>query len=188
MVKQYSLNPFLKHVIVQPYDYHNFQIEDRLIYLVMDEERLSCMPEFQFEGHSFRELITSQVHSIIVHLSSSKTLQYIRASFRWKSMVSDIDYFCKTCSTCVMNRSTSQQPMGKLCALPVPSYPWQSIGIDFFGPLPASLNCLGRYNMLYVIIYHFTSMVHLVPTQQTTTAEAYGGSSVRARVQITWTT
>ncbi len=51
--------------------------------------------------------------------------------------------------------------------LPVPRRPWQSIGIDFVGPLPESHTRNGNFDMICVIIDHLTSMVHLVPTRQT---------------------
>ncbi|KZV79372.1 hypothetical protein EXIGLDRAFT_632173, partial [Exidia glandulosa HHB12029] len=53
-------------------------------------------------------------------------------------MVPDIRHYCQTCSLCALNRTSTQAPMGKLKTLPVPTHPWQSIGIDFVGPLPAS--------------------------------------------------
>ncbi|KIL61395.1 hypothetical protein M378DRAFT_35606, partial [Amanita muscaria Koide BX008] len=55
-------------------------------------------------------------------------------------MVDDVDVFCRTCSTCAMSKAVNQQPMGLLKTLPVPNRPWQSIGIDFVGPLPESIN------------------------------------------------
>jgi len=51
--------------------------------------------------------------------------------------------------------------------VPVPSHPWQYIGIDFVGPLPESSNRNGSYDMICVIIDLLTAMVHLVPTRQT---------------------
>ena len=44
--------------------------------------------------------------------------------------------------------------------------PWQSIGLDFMGPLPKSKNL----DYLLVIIDQLTSQVYLVPTTMTVTA------------------
>lgn len=49
--------------------------------------------------------------------------------------------------------------------------PWEVIGIDFLGPLPLSRCRTGEYDMICVIIDHFSSMVHLVPTLQTHTSK-----------------
>ena len=54
--------------------------------------------------------------------------------------------------------------------MPVPTHPWQYIGIDFVGPLPESSNRNGAYDMICVVIDLLTAMVHLVPTRQTYTA------------------
>lgn len=51
--------------------------------------------------------------------------------------------------------------------MPVPTCPWQYIGIDFVGPLPELSNRTGNYDMICVIIDLLTSMVHVVPSRQT---------------------
>jgi hypothetical protein len=66
-----------------------------------------------------------------------------------------------------MNKMSTQLPKGLLHSLPTPNRPWQSIGIDFMGPLPKSNNC----NYLMVIINRLMSQVHLVPTTTTVTAK-----------------
>lgn len=82
-------------------------------------------------------------------------------------MVQDIIDYCKACHTCATSKSPTEKPRGKLQTMPVPSYPWQYIGVDFVGPLPESLNRNGAYDMICVIIDQLTAMVHLVLTRQT---------------------
>ncbi|KAI4294107.1 hypothetical protein K525DRAFT_213470, partial [Schizophyllum commune Loenen D] len=53
-------------------------------------------------------------------------------------MVADVEAFCKTCGVCATSKSRSDRPMGLLRTLPVPTRPWQAIGVDFVGPLPES--------------------------------------------------
>lgn len=43
--------------------------------------------------------------------------------------------------------------------LPVPSRPWDSIGMDFVGPFPLN----HRFDYMWVIICRLTSLTHLVP-------------------------
>ena len=85
----------------------------------------------------------------------------------WKLMVDDVDMFCQSCPTCAVSKPNNQQAMGLLKTLPVPHCPWQSIGIDFVGPLPESSNCSGAFDMICVVIDHLTSMIYLTPTKQT---------------------
>lgn len=82
-------------------------------------------------------------------------------------MVEDTEAYCKTCTTCTMSKLNNQLMMGLLKTLPVPHRPWQSIRIDFVGPLPKSVNCNGAFNMICMVIDHLTSMIHLTPTRQT---------------------
>ena len=75
-------------------------------------------------------------------------------------MSTDIETFCKSCGKCQTNQTNTQKPQGFLYSLPIPDKPWQSVGMDFMGPLPQSQ---GNDYML-VIIDRLTSQVHLVPT------------------------
>jgi hypothetical protein len=51
--------------------------------------------------------------------------------------------------------------------LPIPERPWKSLGMDFLGPLPKSLN---GNDMILVIIDRLTKMAHFVPTKSTVTS------------------
>ena len=79
-------------------------------------------------------------------------------------MIQDVEDFCKSCMTCKRSKPSNQKPYGLLNPLPVPSLPWEAIGIDFVGPLPESQNRDGSFDSITVIIDLLTSMVHLVPS------------------------
>ncbi|KZP25469.1 hypothetical protein FIBSPDRAFT_669580, partial [Athelia psychrophila] len=61
----------------------------------------------------------------------------------------------------------NHMPYGKLHPLEVPNRPWETIGLDFVGPLPQSTNLNRMFDMILVVICHLTSMVHLIPKKQT---------------------
>ena len=92
------------------------------------------------QGWSAREIIISEAHSILAHLGSAKTLDYLWDYVWWKDMVADVKAFCETCHTCKMSKPSNQKPYRLLNLLSIPSYPWESIGVDFVGPLPESGN------------------------------------------------
>ena len=81
-------------------------------------------------------------------------------------MSHDIESYCKSCSTCTTSKDANSKPTGLLHSLPIPDRLWQSIGMDFMGPLPK----LNNINYLLVIIDQLMSQVHLVPTTTTVTA------------------
>nr|GAT47604.1 gag-pol polyprotein [Mycena chlorophos] len=164
---RYAEDPFFKLVLERPQDYKNFEQRDGLVFLRDSETRILCVPDIRIGARSAREIIISHAHSILAHLGSRKTLYYLKDNVWWKNMVEDVKAYCASCHTCAISKSSSQKPYGLLHPLPVPQRPWQSIGIDFVGPLPASKNRHGQFDMITVIIDHLTSMVHLVPTKQT---------------------
>ena len=75
-------------------------------------------------------------------------------------MSHDIESYCKMCGTCETTKAANSKPTGLLHSLPIPDRPWQSIGLDFMGPLLKSNN----FDYLLVVIDRLTSQVHLVPT------------------------
>ena len=79
-------------------------------------------------------------------------------------MVQDITDYCKSCLVCATSQSLTEKLCGLLKMLPIPTHPWQYIGIDFVSPLPESLNWNGAYDMICIIIDLLMAMVHLVPT------------------------
>ena len=77
-------------------------------------------------------------------------------------MVTNVKAYCETCNTCRMSKPSNQKLYGLLNPLAIPTYPWESVGIDFVGPLPESRNWDGQYDSITVVICLLTSMVHLV--------------------------
>ena len=96
---------------------------------------------------------------------TNKTIRYLRDHTWWKDMISDVKAFCETCHTCKTSKPNNQKPYGLLNPLPVPTYPWESVGMDFVGLLPESGNRDGIFDSLTVVICLLTSMVHLIPSR-----------------------
>ena len=72
-----------------------------------------------------------------------------------------------SCGACTASKDANNKLKGLLYSLLIPDRLWQSIGIDFLGPLPQ----LNNFNYLLVIIDQLTSQVHLVLTMTTITAK-----------------
>jgi Integrase zinc binding domain len=118
-------------------------------------------------GRRMIEIIIDHAHQTVGHYSQLKTSNYIRKAYWWPSMATDIELFCTSCARCQMNKTSTQRPKGLLHSLPILDRPWQSIGIDFIGPLPKSNDC----DYIMVIIDQLMSQVHLVPMTTTVTAK-----------------
>lgn len=123
----YTKDTLFKKILSEPKNYRNYTLRDGLLYLKDNERELLCIPEsVTVDGRSLREIIISEGHSLLAHLGSAKTRAYLRDHVWWKT--------------------SNQKPYGLLNPLDVPSYPWESIGIDFIGPL-------------------LSGMVHLIPSR-----------------------
>ena len=162
---KYKLDPAFQPIIDKPKDFRNFEVNEQLIYLKKQDQKVLCIPKIEIQGHSAREIVISEAHSMLAHLGAGKTLDYLRDHVWWKDMVSDVRAFCETCHTCKMSKPSNQKPHGLLNPLTVPSYPWESIGMDFVGPLPESGNRDGLFDSITVVICLLTSMVHLIPSR-----------------------
>ena len=88
--------------------------------------------------------------------------------------------FCKTCEACQRSKITPQLPAGKLHPLPIPTKPWDSIGMDFVGPFPES----NGFNYLWVVICRMISMVHLIPVTIKVTATELSWKYLREIVRL----
>jgi hypothetical protein len=164
---KYMNDSFFNRILLSPKQFKDFSVREGLIFMQRADNELLCIPNIVVDGIGMRTLVISQAHSILAHLSTRKTLTYLRDHVWWNDMVRDVAPFCETCSVCAMSKPSTQKPMGLLRTLEVPRRPWQSIGIDFVGPLPGSSNRHGIFDMICVVIDHLTSMVHLTPTKQT---------------------
>ena len=164
---RYEEDTFFKPILENPGDFTNFDVSEGLIYYVSEGAKIIAIPDVKINGQNIRELLIRQGHSVLAHLSSEKTATYLRDQIWWKSIVSDVDKYCRSCQVCATSKPQGGKPQGKLKTMPVPTRPWQFIGMDFVGPLPESSNRTGDYDMICVIIDLLTSMVHLVPSRQT---------------------
>ena len=164
---RYSEDVFYRPILANPKDFTNFVIRDGLIFFRSEGLETIAIPDVRVGEQNVREVLIRQGHSILAHLSDEKTATYMRNQVWWKSMVSDIADYCRSCHTCATSKPQIGKPHGKLKTMPVPTYPWQYIGVDFVGPLPESTNRTGGYDMICVVIDQLTSMVHLIPSKQT---------------------
>ena len=138
---------------------------DNLFYLKEADRKVLCIPKILIKGWCAREIVIPEAHSLLAHLGVSKTLDYLHDHVWWKDIIADTKAYCKTCHTCKTSKPSNQKPYGLLNLLSVPNYPWESIGMDFVGPLPESGNHDGIYDSITVVICLLTSMVYLIPSQ-----------------------
>jgi hypothetical protein len=166
----YSEDSVFSKVIDNPGHYPIFRVMDGIIHIKnrLGEECM-CIPRSLLKGkRSLPEIVIDHAHQTLGHLGPQKTSEYARRWFWWPRMGRDIEKFCLSCGNCQMGKTSNQLKPGLLHNLPIPSRPWQSVGMDFVGPFP---ECEG-YDYLWVIICRLTNQVHLTAiTVRTKTTE-----------------
>jgi len=164
------MDSLFQDILEHPKQYQNFEEEDGLLFMNTHYRRLLCIPKTFVKGRSICEIVISKAHSLLVHLGATKTLAYLRDNVWWKEMVVETISFCESCTTCKRSKPSNQKPYGLLNPLDISRKPWETIGINFIGPLPESSNRDGTYDSITVTICLMSAMVHLIPSQITYTA------------------
>lgn len=128
------------------------------------------VPEGVYGDQKLRGAIIERAHAILGHFGHQRTVEYIRHHYWWPRMVTEVRKFCSSCEDCARAKGSNQRPAGKLHSLPIPTKPWESIGMDFIGPFPEVERRGTKYNYLWVVICRMTGMAHLIPVHTTMSA------------------
>jgi hypothetical protein len=91
------------------------------------------------------------------HMGYRKTLERLLRRVFWFHLHDDVFSHVKSCHTCQLNKNPTTQPHGQLKSH-VTQGPWDTLCIDFMGPLPLTKN---RNTQLLVVVDHFTKWVEL---------------------------
>ncbi|KEP44864.1 putative Ty3/Gypsy polyprotein/retrotransposon, partial [Rhizoctonia solani 123E] len=119
----------------EPEKCSNFEIKNKVLYMRKDGDLLMCIPDIKVGERKLREVISTHAHSILAQLGAKKTLQWLRTQVWWKTMVKEVYDYCESCHICAVSKAATQKPQGLLHPMPIPSYPWQSTGIELVGPI-----------------------------------------------------
>jgi len=88
-----------------------------------------------FKG--LREQIFCLAHNNLGHFGGDKTYENLHREFYWPHMQRDlIQGYIPSCSECQRNKSRMTKPAGPLHPLAIPDGHFQSVAMDFVGPLP----------------------------------------------------
>ena len=150
IMKFYRQDKIYSKILENPKAHMRFGVRKGLIFTKNNLSRdvICISPKAIQKGKRVIEIIINHAHNIIGHYRQFKTAQYIRRYFWWPSMLHDIELYCKTCGICMTTKDMNSKWTGLLHSLPIPDRPWQSIGMDFMGPLLKSNN----FDYLLVII------------------------------------
>ncbi len=109
---------------------------------------------------------------------------YARQWYWWPHIVLDAREFCKSCKSCEQAKGNTQLPPGKLHMLPIPTKPWESIGMVFVSPFPEVDMDGQKFNYLWVVVCQMTSMVHLIPVHTKMTVAQLSSIYMRKIIRL----
>src|SRR3984957_6879654 len=158
-----------------------FSLRDGLLYTTnCGGHEVLCIPRVVNKDYSLTAIVIDQAHTILGHFGPQKTADYVCRWYWWPRIGPETDKDCDTCFTCQVSKTSTQRPIGLLHSLPIPNWPWSSIGMDFIGPFPKSHG----FNYLWAVICRLTSMVHLIPINTTTTASELASLYVKEIIRL----
>jgi hypothetical protein len=159
----YANDEFFKLIKEKLQEYNGFSLCEGLIWMMNPHgDPVVCI----LQDCGILTQLIDQAHTALSHFGTQHTTKYLRRWYWWPRMGKDLHEFCESCEACARAKGSTKKPMGKLHPLPIPTKPWDSIGMDFIGPFPESKG----FNYLWVVICRMTSMVHLIPVHTKITA------------------
>ncbi|RDB20552.1 Transposon Tf2-6 polyprotein [Hypsizygus marmoreus] len=158
----YASDKLFELVQTATQDYPAFKVREKLIWTTnLRGDEVVCVPR----DRALITLIIEQAHSTLGHFGEQRTTEYIRRWYWWPGITND---------------GGNNKSSGKLHSPPIPTKPWDSIGMDFIGPFPEAKG----FNYLWVIICRMTSMVHLILVHTTMTASQLSWIYLREVVRL----
>jgi transposase InsO family protein len=108
---------------------------------------------------TIRNTIISEAHHELGHQGKAKTYLRIAGSCYWPKMYQDVEEYVTTCIECQLNKQPTSKPAGLAHVLPIPERPWESIAIDFAGPLNDSYG----FQNIMIIMDRFSGFILCFP-------------------------
>ena len=181
MAMAYKEDRFFSKIWKDPGCYDKFTLNKGLLWTKnRADNKVVCVPNGLVDGKAIRGAIIDLCHQTTGHSGLNRTIKYMRRWFWWPDMANDIKEFCRSCRRCQMAKMPRQRPPRWLHTMPIPSRPWESIGMDFTGPFME----VGGFDYILLVICRMTGMVHLIPTQMNATARQVAKAYVREVVRL----
>jgi hypothetical protein len=109
-----------------------------------------------------RKKILDEAHlsKFSMHPGSNKMYHDLRSLYWWTRMKREIAKYVSKCDTCQRIKASDLKIAGTLQPLPIPSWKWEDISMDFIVGLP---NTSRHHNSIWVIMDRLTKTAHFLP-------------------------
>ena len=119
-------------------------------------------------GCNAHKQIFQLAHDSLGHFGFFKSYENICQSYFWPGMCKDLEEgYIPSCAECLHNKSSTSKPSSPLHPLPILDECWDSVSMDFIGPLPQD----NGFDCTLTITDHLNSDIRIIPTKKTLMAE-----------------
>lgn len=115
------------------------------------------------------ELISKHYNNPLAgHFGIGKTWELIARKYYWKILQYNVKTYVKGCNIYSASKTIKYKPYRHLHLLPIPTYYWKDLLINFMTKLLLSTNWKGNsYISILVIVNRLTKMIYCKPIQTT---------------------
>jgi hypothetical protein len=119
-----------------------------------------------------RKKILDEAHlsKFSMHPDSNKMYHDLRSLYWWTRMKREIAKYVSECDTCQRIKASHLKAAGTLQPLPIPSWKWEDLNMDFIVGLP---NTSRHHDSIWVIVDRLTKTTHFLPVHTTHRVEKY---------------
>jgi hypothetical protein len=105
-----------------------------------------------------------------IHPESTKMYHDLKQHYWWTKMTIEIAHYVARCDTCRRVKAIHMKTAGPLQSLPIPTWKWEDISMDFIVGLPRTAK---GYDSIWVIIDQLTKIAHFLPIKVKYTVVTY---------------
>jgi hypothetical protein len=130
-----------------------------------------------------RKKILDEAHlsKFSIHPGSNKMYNDLRSLYWWTRMKREIVKYISECDTCQRVKASHLKVAGTLQPLPIPSWKWEDVCMDFIVGLP---NTSRHHDSIWVIVDRLTKTAHFLLVHTTHKAEKYAAVYIDQIVRL----
>jgi hypothetical protein len=124
------------------------------------------------KNEEVRQQILDEAHlsRFSIHPGSTKMYQDLKQHYWWTKMNIEIARYVARCDTCRRVKAIHLKAAGPLQSLPIPTWKWEDISMDFIVGLPKIAK---GYDSIWVIVDRLTKIAHFLPVRAKYTVATY---------------
>jgi hypothetical protein len=113
------------------------------------------------KNEEIRQQILNEAHlsRYFIHPGSTKMYHDLKQHYWWTKMKIEIARYVARCDTCRRVKAIHMKTAGPLQSLPIPTWKWEDISMDFIVGLPRTAKW---YDSIWVIIDRLTKIAHFL--------------------------